>query len=79
MPYYRIVIWTKDRKVPYKGIRLIGDANINAVQQMFQNDSFHKFRDKLVDVEVQMLSKLSKAVQEFEKKENFKKLIDGSK
>jgi hypothetical protein len=79
MPYYRIVIWTKERKVPYKGIRLIGDSNINAVQQMFQNESYQKFRDKLIDVEVQMLSKLSKAVQEFENKENFKKLIDGRK
>lgn len=68
MPYYRIVIWTKKRKSPYVGIRLIGNANINAVYQSMQTKAFETYRKDLVDVEVQMLSKLSKAVKEFENK-----------
>lgn len=68
MPYYRIVIWTKRRKAPYTGIRLIGDANINAVQNQMQSKAFETYRKDLIDVEVQMLSKLSKAVKEFENK-----------
>ena len=68
MPYYRILIWTKERKQPYKGIRLIGNPNINAVQQDFKDQAFQKYRDKLIDVEVQMLSKLCSAVKLFEKK-----------
>ena len=73
MPYFRIVIWTKRRKLPYQGIRLIGDTNINAVHQMFNKQAFDKYRENLIDVEVQMLSKLSTAVKLFERKEMSKK------
>jgi hypothetical protein len=65
MPYYRILIWTKKRHKPYSGIRQVGNANINAVQQMFTNEANQKFRDKLIDVEVQQLSKLSTAIKQF--------------
>lgn len=68
MPYYRIVIWIKKRKQPFTGIRLIGDANINAVFNQMQAKAFETYRKDLIDVEVQMLSKLSKAVKEFENK-----------
>ncbi len=67
MPYYRILIWTKKRKAPFTGIRLIGDANINAVYQNMYSQAFQTYRNDLIDVEVQMLSKLCKAVKEFEK------------
>ena len=73
MPYYRIIIWTKRRKAPFQGIRLIGDTNINAVHQMFTRQAFDKYRENLIDVEVQMLSKLSTAVKLFERKEMSKK------
>ena len=69
MPYYRIIIWTKRRKQPYQGIRLIGNTNINAVHQLFNRQAHDKYRENLIDVEVQMLSKLSTAVKLFEKKE----------
>jgi len=68
MPYYRVLIWTKRRKLPYNGIRLIGDSNINAVQQMMNGKAFDMYRQDLIDVEVQMLSKLCTAVKEFETK-----------
>ena len=68
MPYYRVMIWTKKRKLPYKGIRLVPDANINAVQQVMMNKAFQTYRQDLIDVEVQMLSKLCKAIKEFETK-----------
>ena len=67
MPYYRIVIWTKRRKLPFQGIRLIRDANINAVHQMFNRQAFDKYRLEFIDIEVQMLSKLSTAVKLFER------------
>ena len=68
MPYYRILIWIKNRKLPFKGIRLIGNPNINAIQQEYNGQAYLKYRDNLIDVEVQMLSKLSTAVKLFEKK-----------
>lgn len=68
MPHYRIVIWTKRREQPFTGIRLIADPNINAVYQSVQSRANDTYRKDLIDVEVQMLSKLCKAVQEFEKK-----------
>lgn len=69
MPYYRILIWTKLRKAPYVGIKLIGSSNINAVQQEYQRLSWDKFRSQLIDVEVQMLSKLCTSVKLFERKQ----------
>ncbi len=69
MPYYRILIWTKRRKLPYKGVRLIDNPNINAVYNMVESKANQTYRQELIDVEVQMLSKLCKAVKEFEKKE----------
>jgi hypothetical protein len=68
MPYYTIVIWTKRRKTSYTGIRLIADPNINAVFQSVQSKANDTYRHDLLDVEVQMLSKLCKAVQELERK-----------
>lgn len=59
MPYYRIVIWTKRRTKPFTGIRLISDPNINSVCNMAHSKAY--------DIEVQMLSKLCKAVKDFEK------------
>lgn len=73
MPYYRILIWTKRRKLPFQGIRLIGNPNINAVQQTYTNQAHDKYRENLINVEVQMLSKLSLAVKLFEKKERLLK------
>lgn len=69
MPYYRIIIWTKRRKAPFKGIRLIDNPNINTVYNMAQSRANETYRKDLIDVEVQMLSKLCKAVQELSKKQ----------
>lgn len=68
MPYYRIVIWTKKRKQPFTGIRLIGDTNINSVYNMAHYKANETYRQDLINVEVQMLSKLCKAVKDFENK-----------
>ena len=68
MPYYRIVIWTTRRKLPYTGIRLINDHNINSVFTTVKSKANDTYRKDLIDVEVQMLSKLCKAVIEHEKK-----------
>ncbi len=67
MPYYRILIWTKKRKAPYVGIRLMGEPNINSVYNMAHGKAVETYRNDLIDVEVQMLSKLCKAVKEHEK------------
>ena len=67
MPYYRIVIWTKRRKAPFKGIRLLPDTNINAVYQMASSKAKETYRNDLIDVEVQMLSKLCNAVKLYAK------------
>jgi hypothetical protein len=68
MPYYRIVIWTKHRSKPYTGIRLISEPNINTVFNMAHSKANELYRDKVIDVEVQMLSKLCSAVKMKEKK-----------
>ena len=63
MPYYRVVIWTKKRKEPFSGIRFFISPNINAVQQECESKAREKFSRDLIEVEVQMLSKLTKAVK----------------
>lgn len=68
MPYYRILIWTKRRKMPFKGIRVVDNPNINSVYNMVHSKANEMYRQDLIDIEVQMLSKLCNAVKEFEKK-----------
>lgn len=67
MPYYRIIIWTKRKKRPFEGIRLLADTNINSVYNYAYSKANEAYRADLIDVEVQMLSKLCKAVKRFEK------------
>jgi hypothetical protein len=69
MPYYRIIVWTKRRKQPFKGIRLLPDHNINSVFNSIYSKSVENYRTDFIDCEIQMLSKLCSAVKEFEKKE----------
>ena len=40
---------------------------------MFTRQAFDKYRENFIDVEVQMLSKLSTVVKLFERKEMYKK------
>ena len=68
MPYYRILIWTKRRKLPFTGIRLIDNPNINSVYNMVYSKASQVYRHDFVDVEIQMLSTLCTAVKRFEKK-----------
>jgi len=51
------------------GIRLLGDSNINAVYQLVNTKAYSTYRQDFLDVEVQMLSKLCKAVQDYEKQD----------
>lgn len=66
MPHYRILVWTKKRKSPYIGIRLIGDTNINAVYQAMHSKAYQTYHRDFIDIEVQMLSKLCTAVKKHE-------------
>lgn len=68
MPYYRVVVWTKKRKKPYEGIRLISSDNINAAYKEMHSKAFQTYRNDLIDIEVQKLSKLCTAIKEHLKK-----------
>jgi len=68
MPYYRIMIWTKRRKKPFTGIRLISEPNINSVYNMVHSKANEVYRNDVIDIEVQMLSKLCTAVKALERK-----------
>ncbi|MEI6950734.1 hypothetical protein V9K67_26365 [Paraflavisolibacter sp. H34] len=65
MPYYRIVIWTSRRKEPFKGIRQIENYNVDAVHQIMRVKAEETYGRDFMDVEVQMLSKVSTAVKEY--------------
>lgn len=66
MPYYRIIIWTKDRNKPYSGIRQIAQTNIDMVFNMVEKDVYSHFSQHLlIDFEVQMLSKRCTAVKRY--------------
>ncbi len=65
MPYYRIIIQTKRQKKPFVGIRLINNPNINTVYLDTHTKANDIYRKDLIDVEVQMLSKLCTAVKDF--------------
>lgn len=64
MPYYRIIIWTNERRKPYQGIRQIENYNIDNVFKMIEKDVYSKFPDNsVIDYEIQMLPKNCTAVK----------------
>jgi hypothetical protein len=63
LPYYRIVIWTNLRPEPFNGIRQIENYNVDAVQHTMRVKAEETYRRDLIDVEVQMISKVSTAVK----------------
>ena len=66
MPYYRIVIWTKNRTKPYIGIRQLEQYNIDVVYNQMAQHIFPKFAaNSIIDYEVQMLSKNCSAVKKY--------------
>ena len=68
MPFYRITIWLKNKRKPVSGIRFIEQSNIDIVNiQMQKQARFHYNDSLIIDVEVAMLSKNSKAVKQHQK------------
>ncbi len=66
MPYYRIVIWTKNRTKPYIGIRQLEQYNIDVVYNQMAQHIFPNFAaNSIIDYEVQMLSKNCTAVKKY--------------
>jgi hypothetical protein len=57
------VIWTAQRREPFAGIRQIDNYNIDAVQHIMRVKAEETYRQDLIDVEVQMISKVSTAVK----------------
>ncbi len=65
MPYYRITIWTKQRKEPYQGVRLIEIWNPDAAYRMIESKAKSHFGSSIVTkLEVVMLPKNSQEVKE---------------
>ena len=68
MPFYRITIWLKNKRKPVSGIRFIEQSNIDIVNIQMQKQARIYYNDSLIiDVEVAMLSKNSKAVKQHQK------------
>ena len=68
MPFYRITIWLKNKRKPVTGIRFIEQSNIDIVNIQMQKQARIHYNDSLIiDVEVAMLSKNSKAVKQHQK------------
>ena len=68
MPFYRITICLKNKRKPVSGIRFIEQSNIDIVNIQMQKQARIHYNDSLIiDVEVAMLSKNSKAVKRHQK------------
>ncbi len=65
MPYYRITIWTKQKKEPYRGIRLIEIWNPDAAYRMIEAKAKSHFGSSVITkLEVVMLPKNSPEVKD---------------
>ena len=62
MPYYRIIIWTKLQPKPFEGIRLVENTLVDNVYRMYESNARNKYGYDFLDIEVQQLSKLCRAV-----------------
>jgi hypothetical protein len=63
MPYYRIVVWTRRRRLPFQGIRWINNQNLSMVQGLSEKQTAEHYRSDYLDCEVQMLAKTCTAVK----------------
>lgn len=70
MPYYRIVIWTRKRRLPFAGIRWLENQNITMVQGLTEKQAVEVYKSDYIDCEVQMLSKTCTAVKNLIEKLN---------
>lgn len=79
MPYYRIIIYIKDKN-PLTGIRYYESANIENIFRQCNLKSKKIYKGSFLDIEVQMLSKVSTAVKNYltaqQKKRDDKNLPD---
>jgi hypothetical protein len=65
MPYYRITIWTKKRKEPFRGIRLIEIWNPDTAYRMVEaKASIHFGSAAITKLDVVMLPKNSSEVKD---------------
>lgn len=65
MPYYRITIWTKQRKEPYRGVRLIQLWIPDAVYRMIESKAKNHFGSAaIIKLDVVMLPKNSPEVKD---------------
>jgi len=64
MPYYRITIWTKKRKEPFQGIRLIEIWNPDTAYRMVEEKARNYFGSAAITkLDVVMLPKNSPEVK----------------
>ncbi len=56
MPFYRIVIWTNNRKQPYQGIRFMEQTGIERVYEQVRRRANAYYNQNFKNIEVQMLS-----------------------
>ena len=62
MAWYRIKIWTKQQQKPFEGIRWVDNTFIDNVYRMYENNAKGKYGYDFLDIEVQQLSKLCRAI-----------------
>jgi hypothetical protein len=71
MPYYRITIWTKKRKEPFRGIRLIEIWNPDTAYRIVEEKARNHFGSaEITKLDVVMLPKNSPEVKGMLKKKN---------
>ncbi len=64
MPYIRITILLKSQKKPLKNLRFDEITNIEVLQNKYYNKAETHYKSDLIDCEVAILIKTSKAVKE---------------
>ncbi|MEN9885226.1 MAG: hypothetical protein RLZZ420_2443 [Bacteroidota bacterium] len=68
MPYYRITIWTKQRKDPFRGLRLMEVWNPDAAYRIVETKAKNHFGESnIIKIEVVMLPKNSPEVKDHQK------------
>jgi len=71
MPYYRITIWTKKRKEPFRGIRLIEIWNPDTAYRMVEEKARNHFGSaEITKLDVVMLPKNSPEVKDMRNRKN---------
>lgn len=70
MPFYRIIVFVKDRTEPIEGVRELAESNIERAWQLFEAKAKEAYKERFAAFDLIMISKRSDLYRNYLEKRN---------